>query len=116
MSAVWRAVLTFQLFFHAPAFASEDSRSSIPVSQGITLRQQGELQKSIDLLTAASQAADSSEMKGQAAGELGISLMQSHRHEQATAPLQKAYSLLSGPDRAATTYLSSSAWPNPDRL
>lgn len=71
------------------------------VAQAVTLREHGDLQKAIDLLAAASRAADAdAALRARAAGELGATLLQARRLDQAEAPLRQAYDAASGAERA----------------
>ncbi len=70
------------------------------IAQGIALREQGDLQKSIDLLSSARKRAVSPGVQVRASGELGISLLQAHRHEEAEGLLRDAYASSMGVERA----------------
>jgi len=70
------------------------------LAQGISLREQGDLQRSAKLLAAVSQSAPSNRLQSLAAGELGIALLQSQQHEAAEPELQKAYGFFTGTGKA----------------
>ena len=70
------------------------------LTAGITNRQQGNLQLSIDQLTQAKQTANNDKDRMHAAGELGASQLQARRLDQADASLHEAYGFFSGVERA----------------
>lgn len=70
------------------------------ISNGIAYRQQGKLQLSIELLEHARQTGVTDEDRMRAAGELGASLLQARRLDQAEVALREAYSFFSGGERA----------------
>lgn len=71
------------------------------ISEGVALRQRGDLRQSIDLLTDAGKLAVSPEIQAVAAGELGIALLQAHRYTAAAPPLKQAYAFFpTGSERA----------------
>lgn len=82
------------------AFAEEAVQWQTAIPTGIAYRQQGKLQLSIDLLTQAKRKASTDQDRMRAAGELGASLLQARRLDQADASLQEAYSFFSGTERA----------------
>lgn len=83
-----------------PAFAEEKEPRDAAISTGIAYRQQGNLALSIDLLMQAKQAARTDQERMRAAGELGASLLQARRLDQAEVSLHEAYSFFSGVERA----------------
>ena len=82
------------------AFAEEAMSWQTAISTGITSRQQGKLQLSIDLLTQARRIAGTDPDRMRAAGELGASLLQARRLDQAEVSLREAYSFFSSAERA----------------
>lgn len=70
------------------------------IAQGIAFREQGDLQKSIDLLSSVSKLAVSPGGQVRARGELGISLLQAHRYEESEGLLRNAYASSMGLERA----------------
>ena len=84
--------------------AGQDKNSPVlwesALSKGIALRQRGEIQKSIDSLRLAKHVANSELKKMQATGELGVSLFQARRLDQAESSLRDAYAYFSGAERA----------------
>jgi CHAT domain-containing protein len=72
------------------------------LAQGISLREQGDLNRAAELLAgiAHSAAAASNTIQARAAGELGITLLQSHHYDLAEPQLQKAYASHTGTDKA----------------
>lgn len=64
---------------------------------GISLRAQGDLNRAAEVLAGITQADATNSL---AAGELGITLLQSHHYELAEAQLQKAYAAHTGADKA----------------
>ncbi len=79
--------------------ASESS--SDPVERGMALRNAGSLDSAIAVLTRATREAQTPEARARAAGELGATLIQAHRYEEASAVLQTAYGTASGATRAS---------------
>lgn len=61
------------------------------IESAIALRERGELRQAIDLLTQASRQADSTDLRLQASGELGIALLQAHQHDAAEQALRQAH-------------------------
>jgi hypothetical protein len=99
---LWQGVrLCWLLMVAALALAGQavDNGDSL-VAQGIALREQGDLQKSIDLLSSASKLAVSPGGQVRARGELGISLLQAHRYEESEGLLREAYASSTGVERA----------------
>ncbi len=94
------ATLCWLLMVPALALAGQVVGEDDLIAQGITLREQGDLQKSIDLLSSASKLAVSPGGQVRARGELGISLLQAHRYEESEGLLRNAYGSLTGIERA----------------
>lgn len=81
------------------AVAKEASFDDL-LAQGTAYRLQGSLELSIQTLLAARLAADSPARQALAAGELGASLLQARRLEQAEEPLREAHAAAEGRDKA----------------
>lgn len=94
------ATLCWLLMVPALALAGQVVGEDDLIAQGITLREQGDLQKSIDLLSSASKLAVSPGGQVRARGELGISLLQAHRYEESEGLLRNAYGSSTGIERA----------------
>ncbi|SBT05628.1 conserved exported hypothetical protein [Candidatus Propionivibrio aalborgensis] len=93
-------VLAF-LFIQSASAAVPTTDWNAAISEGIALRQQGNIQQSIDLLAATRDSAGNPATQATAAGELGITLLQAHRYKAAEAPLKQAYDFfLTGTERA----------------
>lgn len=82
----------------ALAVSSIDADGTI--EHGISLRQQGSLLQSIALLGHAREDATDPKTRARAAGELGIALLQAHRHDAADVELRHAYDFFKGAERA----------------
>jgi tetratricopeptide (TPR) repeat protein len=94
------ATLCWLLMVPALVLAGQVVGEDDLIAQGITLREQGDLQKSIDLLSSASKLAVSPGGQVRARGELGISLLQAHRYEESEGLLRNAYGSSTGIERA----------------
>lgn len=68
--------------------------------EGLNLRRLGQIERSIAVLEQALQSAASPAEQGRVAGELGVSLYQARRLDQAEALLQKAYQQAAGIEKA----------------
>ncbi|MBK7002491.1 MAG: CHAT domain-containing protein [Rhodoferax sp.] len=92
------------LLLGTTAFASASVTDwDAQIAQGIAYREQGQVQQAIQLLGAARQHAESDAHRARAAGELGITLLQtrqSTQNTQAQQALQQAYAFFSGAARA----------------
>lgn len=102
LKPLWQgATLCWLLMVPALALAGQavDGGDEL-IAQGIALREQGDLQKSIDLLSSVSKLAVSPGGQLRARGELGISLLQAHRHEESEGLLRSAYGSSTGVERA----------------
>ncbi len=84
------------------AFADDAAPTLVPdpVSQGVALRQQGHLTRSIELLAQQAANAPTERDRMRATGELGASLLQARQADRAAAALREAYRFFSGPERA----------------
>ncbi|MRV71473.1 hypothetical protein GJ700_07025, partial [Duganella sp. FT92W] len=82
------------------ADASFDVSFDTLLARGAAEREQGNLTLAIDALRAAQALAVGDVQRRQAATELGASLLQARRLEQADAPLHAAYAMAQGQDRA----------------
>ena len=82
------------------ASAAELSQWELDLSRGIAYRKQGNLELSIDMLAQSARSATTDQERMRSAGELGASLLQARRFDQAAASLREAYSFFSGADRA----------------
>lgn len=84
------------------AFADDAAPTLVPdpVSQGVALRQQGHLTRSIELLAQQARTAPTERDRMRATGELGASLLQARQADRAAAALREAYRFFSGPERA----------------
>ncbi|MBV8501837.1 MAG: CHAT domain-containing protein [Paucibacter sp.] len=70
------------------------------LAEGVALRQLGSLNASIEQLNRAAAQAVEDRERMRAAGELGTSLLQSRRLDDARIQLRKAYGMAAGPERA----------------
>ncbi|MEO8858132.1 MAG: CHAT domain-containing protein [Burkholderiaceae bacterium] len=70
------------------------------VSQGLALRAQGELSRSIEVLAQSVRSAATERDRMTATGELGASLLQARHLEQAAVSLRSAYQFFSGTEKA----------------
>jgi Flp pilus assembly protein TadD len=82
------------------ASAAEVSQWELDLSRGIAYRKQGNLELSIDMLARSARAASTDHERMRSAGELGASLLQARRFDQAAVSLREAYSFFSGAERA----------------
>ena len=82
------------------AVAGEASQWQQDLSTGIAHRQQGNLDLSIRFLSQSARVATTDRERLQAAGELGASLLQARRLNEAETALREAYSFFSGSERA----------------
>jgi CHAT domain-containing protein len=93
-------ILVYFLLANITVFASDLINWEDSLSNGITYRQQGKIQFSIDALSLAKQTAKTDQNRKRAAGEWGVSLLQARRLDQAEASLQEAYTYFSSVERA----------------
>lgn len=70
------------------------------LSRGVAYRQQGHLTLALDALQTARARAESAGERALAAGELGATLQQAHRFDEAEAPLRAAHAHFRGVERA----------------
>lgn len=84
----------------SPAQAGSDATWADLMTRGLAHRQQGNIVLAIDSLAQAHQAAKSEGERARAAGELGASLLQARRLDQAKTRLGEAHAFFSGPERA----------------
>ena len=92
--------LCFSMWFGATWAAPATQDWNALLAQGTAYRQQGELQRSIDVLSQAQRLANTPVRKVKAAGELGATLLQAHRFDAASGLLRYAYAHLTGAQRA----------------
>jgi tetratricopeptide (TPR) repeat protein len=98
------AVLFFCLAMAHSGFsaaATGDAEANQLIARASGLRADGQLDLAIDALTAASHLAQSDATRGRAEGELGATLFEEHRYEDAETHLRVAYGALAGDARAA---------------
>jgi tetratricopeptide (TPR) repeat protein len=82
------------------AFSETHSNWNDSLSAGISYKQLGKIQLSIDLLSQAKQSATTTSDRKRAAGELAASQLQARRLDQAETSLQEAYKFFAGVERA----------------
>lgn len=90
--AFWAALQTV-------AGAAETDAAAL-LAKGIALRQQGNIQQSIELLSGAVQQTDDSATRARISGELGIAQWQARRLDDAEQSLALAYDRATGGERA----------------
>jgi CHAT domain-containing protein len=74
---------------------------SAAISEAAAFRHQGDIQRSLDILTTLQRTAEDPAIRAAAAGELGIALWQAHRYRAAEDPLRQAYAFFqTGAERA----------------
>ena len=97
-------VLPLLLIFQTVAFASDVRKEPDLLAQGIALREQGHLDKSIQLLTTLSQTSAEVQFKSVALSELGATQIQAHHYAQAEANLRQALSAASDDTKARPAF------------
>jgi CHAT domain-containing protein len=81
------------LIFQTFAFSVEAGDDTDLLTYGIVLREQGNLDRSIEQLTALSKTADAPQFQSVVLGELGATQIQAHRYTQAESSLRLALAL-----------------------
>jgi len=92
-------VLYFTLC-HAAAAEGRSDRTDDLIARGVALRDEGRLDLSVDTLALAATSDASPDAHLRAEGELGASLFQAHRYDEAKGHLEAAYGAASGTERA----------------
>jgi CHAT domain-containing protein len=82
------------------AMASMNARADASIRDGSVLREQGNVQQSIDVLRRAVERAASPQERASAEGELGVSLLQARDFDAAAISLTRAHTYFNGRERA----------------
>ena len=84
--------LALALCINLPAYAAAPATNwQATIAQGVAYRQEGNIRLAIELLSTVRKEATEPGIQATAAGELGISLLQAHRYDDAEAPLKQAF-------------------------